>query len=158
MPSELTSVVNEVLYDNIRHRLDQDEHVTLTLLRYEHGGKLTFAGAHEELIIWRAAKAACETVVTPGTWLGARRDIRAVTTDSEVWLDPGDVLVLYSDGVTEAMNEAGEQYGLDRLVDQVERGEHESAVDIHARIWNDVHRFAPINVDDVTLMVVRRVL
>jgi serine phosphatase RsbU (regulator of sigma subunit) len=158
MPSELTSVVNEVLYDNIRHRLDQDEHVTLTLLRYEHGGKLTFAGAHEELIIWRAAKAVCETVVTPGTWLGARRDIRAVTTDSEVWLDPDDVLVLYSDGVTEAMNEAGEQYGLDRLVDQVERGEHESAVDIHARIWNDVHRFAPINVDDVTLMVVRRVL
>lgn len=155
-PSEIVSLTNEVLYDNIRHRLTADEHVTLTLLRYEDGGKLIHAGAHEELVIYRAAKGACELIMTPGTWLGARSDIQAVTKDQEVWLDPGDVLLLYTDGVTEAKNEEGEQFGLDRLVSALERTKDEPAIAIHARIWSDVKRWTAVQDDDVTLIVVRR--
>lgn len=156
-PSEIVALTNEVLYENIRHRLTQDEHVTLTLLRYEHGGRLVHAGAHEELIIYRAARGACEIVMTPGTWLGARSDIQSVTSDREVFLDPGDVLVLYTDGITEAMNDQGEQYGLDRLVQMLERTKDEPAIAIHARIWSDVKRWMDVQDDDVTLVVIRRV-
>ncbi|HEV8248102.1 MAG TPA: substrate-binding domain-containing protein, partial [Polyangiaceae bacterium] len=53
-PSELIGVVNAVLYDNIRQRLGQDEHATLSLMRYSENGELVFAGAHEDLIIRRA--------------------------------------------------------------------------------------------------------
>jgi serine phosphatase RsbU (regulator of sigma subunit) len=156
-PSEIIALTNEVLYHNIRERLGQDEHVTLTLMRYEHGGRLLHAGAHEELLLFRAAKGACEIIMTPGTWLGARRDIRAVTSDSEVWLDPGDVLVLYTDGITEAMNDKGEQYGLERLVAALEQTCDEPSVAIHARIWADVRRWTATQEDDVTLLVIRRV-
>ena len=155
-PSEIIALTNEVLFENIRHRLVQDEHVTLTLMRYERGGRLIHAGAHEELLVYRASKRACEIVMTPGTWLGARRNIRSVTTDSEIQLEVGDVLLLYTDGITEAMNDAGEQYGLDRLVQMLEQTRDEPSVAIHARIWSDVKRWMVAQEDDVTLIVIRR--
>jgi serine phosphatase RsbU (regulator of sigma subunit) len=155
-PSEVVSLVNEVLHDNIRHRLTQDEHVTLTLFRYEHGGKVSYAGAHEELVVYRARTRRVETLATPGTWLGARRDISAVTSDSDLWLAPGDALVLYSDGITEAMNESGEQYGLERLMEVTENCQEDAAVSMHANIWQDVTRFRAAQDDDMTLLVIRR--
>ncbi len=166
-PAEIVALVNEVLHENIRHRLAQDEHVTLSLFRYESGGKLAFAGAHEEVVVYRSQLGKCEPLPTPGTWLGARRDIRSVTTDSETWLDPGDVLVLYTDGITEAMDAAGEQYGIERLMDAVESTRDEAAVSIHRSIWQDVQRHSlagraagaeAAQEDDATLLVVRRVL
>jgi len=43
-----------MLVENVRVRLGQHEHATLTVLRYRRDGSLTFAGAHEEILIRRA--------------------------------------------------------------------------------------------------------
>ncbi|HVJ16337.1 MAG TPA: substrate-binding domain-containing protein, partial [Polyangiaceae bacterium] len=80
-PSELLGVVNAVLYDNVRQRLNQDEHATLSLIRYDRSGELVFAGAHEDLIVHRARSGECELVQTLGTWVGATSDIQDVTID-----------------------------------------------------------------------------
>jgi DNA-binding LacI/PurR family transcriptional regulator len=45
-PSELLTVINEVLYENVRERLQRDEHATLALIRYTSDGQLTIAGGH----------------------------------------------------------------------------------------------------------------
>ena len=70
-PRELLLALNAMLVDNVRNRLGQHEHATLTLIRYRADGSLTFAGAHEEILIWRAANGRCERVPTPGPWVGA---------------------------------------------------------------------------------------
>ena len=49
-PRDLLLALNTMLVENVRVRLGQHEHATLTLLRYRRDGSLTFAGAHEEIL------------------------------------------------------------------------------------------------------------
>ena len=155
-PRQIVSALNTVLYDNIRNRLHNKEHVTFTLFRYFDDGRFSFAGAHEELVIYRKRTQEVEYVATPGTWLGAMRDIGKFTTDSELRLEIGDMLVLYTDGVTEAMNEKRQQFGLERLAEIVKANAELPT----ERICNEIHDSVlswcnQAADDDVTLLVAR---
>ena len=154
-PAELLSALNRVLYENVHDRLAQDEHVTLTLMRYEPTGKLWFAGAHEEMIVCRAAGGPCERIATPGTWVGAIPDIAANTSDGTLALTKGDILVLYTDGLIQAMDKDGEQFGMDRLCAALEERRSAPVDDICAHVFDAVGKFQKEQVDDVTLLVIR---
>jgi serine phosphatase RsbU (regulator of sigma subunit) len=119
-PSALLCLLNRMLYDNVRLRIGGDDFATLSLLRFSGDGGFTVAGAHEELVLWRASSGRCEAVPTPGTWLGTRRDIEQHTSTHSHRLERGDVLLLYTDGITEAMA-GGEQFGLERVRRVMER-------------------------------------
>ena len=93
-PRDLLLALNTMLVENVRTRLGQHEHATLTLIRYRRDGRLTFAGAHEEIADLPRATGRCERIETPGAWVGAKRDITAGTVDSAARLQPGDLLVL----------------------------------------------------------------
>lgn len=155
LPSEMVNVVNAVLYDNVRNRLRQDEHATLTLLRYFANGELLFAGAHEDLVILRAATGRCERIETLGTWVGATQDIADVTEDQRARLEDGDVLLLFTDGVIEAANAAGEQYGIERLCAELEAARHETVTEIRNRVLGSVQAFLAVQNDDIALLVAR---
>lgn len=72
----------------------------------------------------------------------------------EVQLGAGDRLVLYTDGITEAFNSAGDEYGAERLGALACAYRHESAADLHARVMADAIRFAGgAFTDDATLLV-----
>jgi sigma-B regulation protein RsbU (phosphoserine phosphatase) len=153
-PRDVVAVLNEVLFDNIRNRLRRDDHATLMLLHYERNGKLTFAGAHEDIIVFRAATGRCETVETPGTWVGGRRDIRAGTVDTRIELAQGDVMLLYTDGVIEMRNAAGEQFGVERLCAELERLHASSVEAIQDGLLGILSKWGVAD-DDVTVMVAR---
>jgi phosphoserine phosphatase RsbU/P len=90
-----------------------------------------------------------------GVPLGMFRDTRYY--EYYATIDSGQVLVLYTDGVTEAMNPAREEYGLDRLVDAVRRSRHLSAREmidfIHHEVigWTDGLGAT----DDVTFFIIK---
>jgi sigma-B regulation protein RsbU (phosphoserine phosphatase) len=148
-------IVNDVLVDNIRKRLETDDHVTLSLLRYTRNGILMFAGAHEEMILCRARTRSVERIPTPGTWLGARKGIGQFLRDSMIVLKDGDLLVLYTDGVTEAMNATNEQFDIDRLCKVVEKHQDESPAEVRDAILDAVHAFMKKQFDDISLVVIR---
>jgi sigma-B regulation protein RsbU (phosphoserine phosphatase) len=100
-PRDAVTILNRVLFENIRHRLIKDDFVTLTLLRIM-GQRLVCAGAHEHFLVCRARTGSCEQVETPGTWLGVMPEVGAFTTETVVDLEPNDLVVLYTDGITEA--------------------------------------------------------
>jgi serine phosphatase RsbU (regulator of sigma subunit) len=152
-PAEIVPVLNAVLFDNVRNRLRQDEHVTFTLLRLSPDGRATFAGAHEDMILCRAGAGAPELVRSPGTWLGAVPDVARATVDASRDLRPGDRLVLYTDGLTEATSAAGEMFGLSRLVAAVEASRAEPIDRMLARLLDAVRVWAPEQADDRTLVV-----
>jgi serine phosphatase RsbU (regulator of sigma subunit) len=154
-PHDVLVGVNKVLYENIRHRLRHDEHMTISLVRYERDGRIVFAGAHEEIIVWRAATRTCEILKTPGTWLGMSNDIAAVTIDTTCRLAFGDVMVLYTDGVTEAMNASREQFGMERLRAELERVADSPVEAIRDHLFETVRAWTNVQVDDVTLLVSR---
>jgi sigma-B regulation protein RsbU (phosphoserine phosphatase) len=154
-PRDLVQIVNAVLYDNVRNRLGQDEHATLTLIRYFANGELVFAGAHEDLVIWRAATSRCERIETHGTWVGATRDIAAETDDLHARLEPGDLLLLFTDGAIEATSAAGEPYGLDRLCAELEAASSQPVEAIRDHLLASVRSFLAAQDDDIALLVAR---
>ncbi|KYF68598.1 SpoIIE family protein phosphatase [Sorangium cellulosum] len=154
-PAEIISALNQTLHDNIRCRLKRDEHATLVLLRYERGGRVTFAGAHDDIIVCRASTRRCACIPSSGVWVGVLPSIDAMTRDAELVLEDGDVLVLYSDGVTEARNVHREQFGIERLCAAIEAAQAEPVDAIRDRILRDVDGWCPSPDDDITIVVAR---
>ncbi|MDF3065758.1 MAG: hypothetical protein K0R38_1359 [Polyangiaceae bacterium] len=154
-PREVLRVLNAVLHDNVRTRLEQDEHATLSLIRYRADGRLTFAGAHEDMLVYRAASARVEVVPTLGTWVGATRDIDDVTQDSELSLADGDVLLLYTDGVTEARSTAGEYFGSERLKQAFGSVAEQPVAAVRDALTDGVRAFMHEQQDDIALLVAR---
>jgi len=71
-------------------------------------------------------------------------------------LDSGDTFALYTDGVTESLNDAGEEFGEQRLIEALRRGDGVSAQDLLASIVDEVRQFSPHEQhDDITLIVAR---
>jgi sigma-B regulation protein RsbU (phosphoserine phosphatase) len=154
-PRDVLRVVNGVLYENIRERLQQDEHATLSLISYRQDGELVFAGAHEDMVVLRADTGKVELVPTLGTWVGATRDIEESTQDSRLQLRDGDVLLLYTDGVIEAENGAGEQFGVERLTRALGLLGDQPAAQIRDRLCAAVSQFMAEQKDDIALLVAR---
>lgn len=154
-PAQLLPPLNAMLHKNIRDRLRQDEHVTLTLLRVLPEGQVFFAGAHEDIVVCRAEGGPCERVPTPGTWLGVVPDVAPALRDSRLQLRPGDLLVLYTDGVTEAMSATREYYGLDRLCAALAARRGRPVAEICDEVLAEVAAWTDRQRDDVTLLLVR---
>jgi len=78
--------------------------------------------------------------------------------EASVVFNPGDVLVIYSDGITESVNEKDEEFAEQRLVEVVKHNLNRSASGIRDRIDEALSRFvgtmAPV--DDMTLMIIKR--
>jgi phosphoserine phosphatase RsbU/P len=76
----------------------------------------------------------------------------------EVTLQPGDLLALYSDGITEAASKSGEEFGEGRLQAEIEKHSEEPLADIQAGVLEAVHNWAGDELeDDMTLLMVRAI-
>ncbi len=118
------------------------------LLRY------TCAG-HNPPLLFRASDGAVIELTTPGIALGVLED--AVLNEAETLIEEGDLLVCYTDGVTEAINGADEAFGVARLVEVVATHRDHSATEVRQAITSAMLGFAegpPF--DDVTLVVIKR--
>jgi len=78
--------------------------------------------------------------------------------DDKVPLEPGDLLVIHSDGVTEAMDAMQEHFGEPRLQELILANRSLSAAEIIDTIISDVRKHAGTNPqsDDITIMVIKR--
>ena len=96
---------------------------------------------------------------TQGLGLGLDRTERfgAVLCEERLSLRPGDVLVLYTDGLVETRGHGGEEYGYDRLARVLQKNRHEDVDDLHEMIVHDLQEFSGDGVydDDMTLMVIK---
>lgn len=154
-PSAILEAVNRALWDNIRERLHANEHVTCTLLACDGTGEVRFAGAHEDILVCRAAGGPCARVETRGTWLAAIPDVAGRNVEQSLRLAPGDVMVLFTDGITEARNAERAQFGLDRLADVIEQNRERSVADIRDAIVGAVQAWMARQDDDLTVVVSR---
>ncbi len=159
-PAAIVPKVNAVLFENLNERLRQDEHMTFCLLRHDGEGRFRHAGAHEEMLVYRRASSRTEIIATSGTWLGVVPDVASVTNESSFTLDRGDVLVLFTDGVTEGRTAGGHMLDVDGLASVLEtccgRSDGCSATQICERLMGSILARVPEPLDDLTLLIVRR--
>jgi DNA-binding LacI/PurR family transcriptional regulator/serine phosphatase RsbU (regulator of sigma subunit) len=154
-PASLVVSVNAALYENVRNRIRREEQATLALVRYDRDGTLTMAGHHEEMLIYRAGTRAWEHIATKGFWLGALPGVGHLTADVHAKLQPGDLLVLYTDGVIEAMDAHHRQYGIERLCALIELYATDAPKRICAAVADAVARWSPSIADDISIVVGR---
>ncbi len=154
-PSAIVKTLNRVMFENIHDRLEADRHMTLSLMRYDLTGKLTVAGAHMDAVVWRAATQTIELLKTKGTFLAITDDIDHVNHDQEWRLSPGDVLVLLTDGVTEAEDAGGTAFGYEGVVEVVEQRATMPVSSIQQALAKAVMQHSPTLADDCTIMVLR---
>jgi sigma-B regulation protein RsbU (phosphoserine phosphatase) len=91
-----------------------------------------------------------------GMALGASEQAR--WTQKIVKLAPGDLLVLYTDGITEAANPKDQMFGEERLLDALLANVHRSLPEIKHRLLEEVHDFVggTPRQDDIALIIIRR--
>jgi sigma-B regulation protein RsbU (phosphoserine phosphatase) len=122
-----------------------------------HNGRLTFSNAGHNPPLWfRAATQEIQELSTDGMILCVLDDISL--EEKTIFIDSSDVLVFYTDGVTEAMNIQLEEFGAARLHDALAASAHMSAADVLATIVNAVEEFTEKmeQSDDFTLFTVKR--
>jgi sigma-B regulation protein RsbU (phosphoserine phosphatase) len=150
---ETIIAVNRYLAANI----PSNRFVTLFYAELDpQSGALSFlnAGHNPPLIVHSAGTV--EHLASGGLPLGINKD--ATFHEGRTQLQPGDVLVIYSDGVSESANPAGEEFGTTRLYEVVSRNLKASAAGIRDRIEAALTKFsqgAPA-ADDITLVIVKR--
>lgn len=158
----LLGMLNRTIYDNVQ-RMGSDKTLTLALLDHTPhaggGGSLRIGGQHESVIVVRG-DGAVELVDT--TWLGMPLglvdSVEEFVGETEVMLAPGDGVVLYTDGITEAADAGDALYGLDRLCRVVSEHWAEPAEHIKQAVVDDVMRHIGRHViyDDLTLIVLKQ--
>ena len=147
------SAVNKYLAENI----PANRFVTLFYAELDPAsGALSFlnAGHNPPLIVHAAGTV--EQLASGGLPLGIKPD--AEYREGRTQLQHGDVLCIYSDGVTEATSPTGEEFGPTRLYEVVSRNIDASAAGIRDRIESALTKFAQGTsaADDITLVIVKR--
>lgn len=157
MPGRTIANVNELLYKNTKQRLKKKNFMTMTFLRYEGDGKFVHAGAHLDIIVYRAKEKKFETFETKGIYLGLKEDITKITFEGEFKLEKEDVMFLYSDGIIEVKDKNENLLNVEGLIEII--GKHVDK-DVHGLRDNIIHDTLvwcnDRRDDDMTLMVVKR--
>lgn len=153
-PAEMIRRLNAQLYPDIR----EDMFISLAFVLVDRRSseiRLVRAG-HDAPLVYRAGDRSVTKVNPPGMAVGidSGTAFNRVTNDFSLVLGPGDCLLLYTDGVTEALDRNGDEFGLEAMIRSVQASASEGAAGIVHRVSSDVKAFIgdqPPH-DDITLI------
>ena len=153
--------LNGMIYKNVTERMKVDKNLTLSLLEYESkdsGGILRICGQHEDVIVVRNGEVELIDTGELGFMVGMLDDMSEYVAQMELTLNQGDVVVLYTDGITEAANMDNEEYGIERLCDVVKQHWQDTAHNIRDAVIENVRSYIGKQTvfDDITLLVFKR--
>jgi len=149
-------VLNRVVFDNVR-RMNCPRNLSLCLLHYRDR-LVTISGQHEEVLIVRENGALeRHDTLDLGFPLGLEEKISGFIGETKVALGSGDVMVVYTDGITEAIDRGGVAYGIERLCEAVTANHGRLAQGIREAVLKSLREFTggkPL-LDDISLLVVK---
>ena len=146
----------EELNDVMVKHVQTHDYLTAALLVFGPGGRVLYSGAGHGPTLVSRKSGSVEEWNTEGFLLGVRSRLPLMYTSNEQFIHSQDRLLLYTDGVTEAHNGAGEQYSLNRLRNIFELSRKLSLADARLSIledWNGFRETAPIS-DDMTFLLI----
>ncbi|MEP6942968.1 MAG: SpoIIE family protein phosphatase [Betaproteobacteria bacterium] len=152
--AQILTKLNDLLYED----LDRAGHfITACCATLDAGTReLSYANAgHPPALLLRTGETRCTTLNADGMLLGIRKAV--IFSEVKVTLRAGDILVFYTDGITETQNEAGEMFGTDRLGEAVAANRGDDSEELIAAVLTELKRFAGIRQyeDDVTIIVMK---
>ena len=152
-PAEILNCANLAMFDPIK-KLDENKYVTILLFKTTVDGEFDFAGSHQDILVYRTQSGSVESIETPGAWIGAFRDIEKDLRITGLKLNRDDIVLLYSDGLTECMDQNGDLFGEDRLKKVLQENGKLDLPAVRDRILESIRRYRLP--DDVTFLLLKR--
>ncbi len=156
-PAEVLRLINQVLSQDVQ----EDMFVSLLYMVLNTSTReLTVARAgHERPILSSGEKGSFTIIDSPGIGIGISDagTFERVLQEVKIPLKPGDVVVAYTDGVTEALNPQGDEWGVDNFLDAVRVAAEEGAHSVLNNVRQRLERFVgnQPQYDDMTLLALR---
>jgi len=150
--------VNRQVYPDIR----EDMFISMAYVIAQKGSdELVLARAgHDAPLHFRVSDQSVTRINPPGMALGIDSGsvFNRVTSDFRVRLEAGDCLILYTDGVTEALDVHGLEFGISKLIEAVQASSPNGAPAILSRVTSDLKSFVGGHQqnDDITLIAIRK--
>jgi sigma-B regulation protein RsbU (phosphoserine phosphatase) len=143
--------VNRLFFQNT------EEHAYATLFFAEYDdqtGVLRYANCGHLAALLLRSDNTLDRLSSTATVLGMFEEWECATGERRLFA--GDTLMLYTDGITESFNDAGEEFGERRLVEALRRARHRPSSELLSHIVEQVREFSPREQsDDITLIVAR---
>jgi len=151
---QVLTAMNEILYEDLN---SVELFITVFYASFDiYSRTLNYANAgHPHPLLFSSKAPACQWLDADGLIMGVRGSV--TFEEKQIQLQSGDILLLYTDGVTEADNGSGELFGIERLCKLLHAHRRESSQAIIDAIILDVAAFSgtiPL-VDDVTMVVMK---
>ena len=150
-PQLFLDSVNRLFFDNTT----ESAYATLFFAEYDdRTRRLRYANCGHQTALLLRADNSLERLESTCTVLGLFPEWDC--SIQELRLSPGDTLLLYTDGITEAFNQAEEEFGEDRLIEVLRNNRHQCSRELLTAIVDEVRRFSPHEQgDDMTLIVAK---
>ncbi|HEY8834185.1 MAG TPA: GAF domain-containing SpoIIE family protein phosphatase [Chthoniobacterales bacterium] len=158
-PADVLQKVNRQLYPDIKE--DMFISMAYVILDHVQGTMVLSRAGHDAPILFDQATGTATPVKPPGMVLGIDSGsvFDRITGDFALTLNRGDCLLLYTDGVTEALDANGDEFGPDRMIESVRASAPEGAPAIITGLIDALRSFVGVQPqnDDITLIAIRKI-
>lgn len=154
LPSDGLKRLNRVVEKNV----NQNMFVTMFYGLYEELNHLLYCSSagHEPGYVYRAETEAFEEITVRGRVLGVSQQTRYKQQEIPIYLD--DLVIIFTDGVTEVRNEAGDFLDKHHLLDMIHKYKHMHPQDIVQLLYEAILKIQnPEKRDDLTILIIKRV-
>lgn len=152
-PAQELNLFNQIIYEDI----SEDMFITMMNTKYDMSTrKFTISNAgHNPLIIYRKSTDILETISVKGVAIGFLKDYKY--KEKEIFLEEGDIVFMYTDGVIEAESENKELFGIERLKEVILENKNKNLEEIKIAVLNSIDKFVGNNeqVDDITFVIMK---
>ena len=157
-PSDVLHKVNRQLYPDIK----EDMFISMAYAVLDHARNtvtLSRAG-HDAPLLYKRSTQSVTPIKPPGMAVGIDSGdvFDRITRDFSVELERDDCLIFYTDGITEALDAEGDEFGMERMMQSLQASAGNGAPAIVNRLTDDVRDFIGVQPqhDDITLIAVRK--
>ena len=150
--------INSILRQNISRMKDQRD-LTLSLLHYKNG-TVAMTGQHETVILLRKKEDFAEQIdnMDLSLYIGLIDDFSDNVQESNFDMEIGDIMLLYTDGASGALNREQREFGIQGLMQSLERHRAHSSQQIVSNIIDEIYDYMGSSepLDDITIVIVKR--
>lgn len=152
-PNENLNELNKIIYSDIT----EDMFITMMHSKYNKENKtLYYSNAgHNPLVVYRASTDSIELHTVKGVAIGFLEEYKY--RQGEIQLNKGDIVIFYTDGITEAENSNKEMFGLKRLKEVIYNNKNKSPKELRKVILESINRFRKDyeQTDDLTFVILK---
>jgi len=157
-PADLLKMLIVGIEENIRKITRQQyKYMTITILNFDKNGLFTYSGQHQDILVYRHETKTVDRLETEGIWIGLgnlAEDKDKLIQNKKFMMKDGDVLMVYTDGITEGVFEDGREFGVDGLMEILKIYGEKSPNEIQGEVLSKVKEIHTL--DDISFLIMKK--